>query len=775
MLSHNAMTRPPAKQRSLGFSLFTSVFAALSLMMILSVSAQAATPLAGATISNQATANYKDSGGTDQVASSNAVTTTVAQVGSYTLNSNNSKTAAPGTTVYMPHILTNTGNGTDTFSITLPGFALLDADLNSLAIFADTDNDGNPNGAALCTVTPTTSTCTGTTVQTGALAPGGTFNFVVAMAVKATAADAATAAQDVTAVPVGSYSYNPATLSNTDTLTVANSIPVFAVTKSIVGQTSGPIGSTVEYRLSYTNSGNAAGPLYIKDVIGGVNGGITASYSYVANSATWSNSVGGLITDTIAGDPAGLDYLAAVTSGTGADTETTIEAVVASVPANGSGFITFRVKVDALAPLGTSETTNVGSYARANNGTSDCSALPCTPTGPLAPTNQSPFTVIGTYGVIANDNGLLSDNVDDLTVTGDNLVTAPTAAPGAVVPFEDFIWNTGDTPDTFNITFNDNVPLQQRFPTGTTFQVFQADGVTPLLSSDPDGVPDTGSISPGSFYKIVVKATLPANACSLIDCTALENFTFEVTATSKGDLTKSNAVYNQLTEIDAPEVDLTNGGTLGVGPGVPIDALGVIDPTAPITTVITPKTVAPGSAAQFDLSVINNGPANDNYDLSYHLTAGSTIALNGFVPGTLLSGWSVTFHSGVCSATLGSVVSNTGTIAPTDTATFCAVVNTPASGATAAAGTYNAYFKVTSGATLASDIKLDAVILSATNNLTLTPIGTGQIQPGGTILYPHILANGGNNVCTGAFTFDVTNNGAANGLMCCITIKTETV
>lgn len=781
MLSHNAMARPPAKKPSLGFSFFTSVFAALSLMMILSVSAQAATPPAGATISNQATANYKDSGGSDQVASSNLVTTTVAQVGSYTLTSDNTKIGAAGTTVYMPHTLTNTGNGTDSFNLSLPTSGI-DTDLNSVSIFADTDGNGTPDGAALCSA----PTCTA--VSTGPLATGTSYNFIVAFSIKATAANGAIDPVVVTAVPASTAplldTYPTGTLStngasyganhekiNTDNLTVNNTTPVFAVTKSIVGQTSGPIGSDVVYKLSYTNSGNAAGPLYIKDVIGT---GFTASYSYVTG-ATWSNSGATVLTDTTGGDPSGIDY-AVTTTGLAPSAQSTIEAIVLSVPANASGFITFKVHVDLLAPLGTSETTNVASYARSNDGTVDCTTLTQSPTctvppASLAPTNQSPFTVIGTYNVIANDNGTSSTNAQDGTVAGDNLVdkadypsTLTQAAPGAVVSFDDYIWNTGDSPDTFNISYNGTVPSQNSFPTGTVFTLFQSDGNTPLLSSDADGVPDTGSVSVGGFYKVVVKATLPANACTVIDCTSPtlnKDFTLKVTATSKGTPTTSNDVYNQLGTITPPSVDLTNDGTtLGAGAGA-------ADLVTPITAVITTKTVAPGSAAQFDLSVTNNGLAIDTFDFDYHLTSGSTIALNSFVPGTSLSGWSVVIHSGSCSV-LGPVVSNTSSIDPAATATFCAVVNTPASGLTAAAGTYNAYFKVTSGSTGASDIKLDAVTLSQTNNLTLTPFGSGQIQPGGTILYPHTLANGGNSVCTGTsgsntFAFDVTNSGAANG------------
>jgi len=755
MFSNIPTAPPPLNRRSFGFSFLIGLIATVSLMTVLSASAQAATPPAGATISNRATADYNDTGGTLQHASSNEVTTTVTQVGSYTLDTDNTKTAAPGTAVYMPHTLTNTGNGADTFNITLP--ASFDTGyLSGVAIYPDTNADGQPDGTTpLCTVGGSPA-CTGTNVQTGLLAAGDAFHFVVVMNVKATAANGTmTAPEVVTAVPVAASLplYATATLSNDDTLTVANNIPVFAVNKSIISSlTTGPAGTEVEYKLAYTNSGNAAGPLYIKDLIGS---GTTASYSYVTNSAKWSSSGATALTDaTDSSDPAGIVYQA-ITAGT-----TTIEAFIANVPANASGFITFKVTVDAGAPLGTSETTNIAEYARANDGTIDCNGLPCTPaSGTVTTTNQSPFTVIGSYSVVANNSTTSSTDGDNTAAAGNDVVTVASAAPGAVVSFDNIIWNTGTVSDTFNITTGSVTATgSTAFPTGTTFQLFKSDGSTPLMSSDADGIPDTGPVAAGAYYTVVLKATLPANACNPTCPTG--PFTVSKTATSQGAPNKSNTVFDQLTAIAQPSVDLTNAGTLGAGAG------SVASPA--ITTV----SVAPGAIAYFNLNVANSGTAIDNYNLSYHLldTTGSDLAsAAAFSPGTLLAGWTVTFHvntagTGACSAgTLGSVVTNTGAIAPSTTANFCAVVTTPAAGPTALSGSYRTYFRVMSGATGASDIKLDSVTLTPLINLTLTPSGTGQIQPGGTILYPHTLANGGNNSCGGNFSFAVTNSQASAG------------
>lgn len=760
MFSNIQTAHPPLKRRSFGFSFLIGLITAVSLMMVLSGSAQAVTPLAGSTISNRATADYNDTGGTLQHASSNEVTTTVTQVGSYTLVTDNAKTAAPGTAVYMPHTLTNTGNGSDTFNITLP--PTFDTDyLSGVAIYPDTNADGLPDGTTpLCTVGGTPA-CTGTNVQTGLLAAGDAFHFVVVMNVKATAPNGTMPAPEVvTAVPVDASLplYTTMTLSNNDNLTVENNTPVFAVNKSIISSlTTGPAGTEVEYKLAYTNSGNAAGPLYIKDLIGS---GTTASYSYVTGSAKWSSAGATALTDSIDTniDPAGIVFQA-ITAGSAPTALTTIEAFIANVPANSSGFITFKVQVDAGAPLGASETTNIAEYARANDGTANCTGLPCTPAlGTVTTTNQSPFTVIGSYSVVANNSAASSTDGDNTTATGNDVVTVASAAPGSVVSFSNIIWNTGTSADTFNITYDaNNAGGDSVFPTGTTFQLFKSDGSTPLTTSDADGIPDTGPVAAGAYYTVVLKATLPANACNPTCPTG--PFTVAKTATSQGNPSKSNTVFDQLTAIAPPSVDLTNLGALGAGPG---------DTTTAITTV----PVAPGATAYFNLNVTNSGIAIDNYNLSYHLidtTGGDLASAAAFSPGTLLAGWTVTFHvntagAGACSAsTLGSVVTNTGAVAPSATANFCAVVTTPAAGPTALSGLYRTYFRVMSGATGTSDIKLDAVTLTPLINLTLTPSGTGQIQPGGTILYPHTLANGGNNSCGGNFSFTVTNTQALAG------------
>jgi hypothetical protein len=125
-------------------------------------------------------------------------------------------------------------------------------------------------------------------------------------------------------------------------------------------------------------------------------------------------------------------------------------------------------------------------------------------------TNTVPFTVRQTAAV---------------TLTGQTV--AGPAAPGATVSFTNTVTNTGNATDTFNITTGAST-----FPSGTTFQLFKSDGVTPLTDTNGDGIPDTGPVTAGTTYNVIVKATLPPSATN-----AGAPFTLQKTATSVADAT----------------------------------------------------------------------------------------------------------------------------------------------------------------------------------------------------------------------------------------------
>src|SRR5215467_3601493 len=101
------------------FAVFTTLTILAAFIALAPVTASAQQTAAGTSIGNQASATYTDSSSVSRTATSNVVTTVVQQVASLTLTANGAKTASPGSPVFYPHTLTNTGNGSDSFTMTL--------------------------------------------------------------------------------------------------------------------------------------------------------------------------------------------------------------------------------------------------------------------------------------------------------------------------------------------------------------------------------------------------------------------------------------------------------------------------------------------------------------------------------------------------------------------------------------------------------------------------------------------------------------------------------
>ncbi len=100
---------------------YIAVLAAAGLAFVMTgmFIAYAQAPSAGTTIGNQMTATFRDGSGVDRSVASNLVETIIQQVASLILTADSAKTAATGNEVIYPHILTNTGNGTDDFNLLL--------------------------------------------------------------------------------------------------------------------------------------------------------------------------------------------------------------------------------------------------------------------------------------------------------------------------------------------------------------------------------------------------------------------------------------------------------------------------------------------------------------------------------------------------------------------------------------------------------------------------------------------------------------------------------
>ena len=620
--------------------------------------ARAATPLAGTSIGNQASATYVDGSNVTRSVTSNLVATVVQQVAALTIGSPLSKTVSAGSQVSYPITLTNTGNGTDSFAFS----AAMSGTFNftSVTYYADANGDG---------VADNTTPITGT----GNLASGAVFRFVAVGNVPTGATSGQVDSLVVTAT--SNFVETPADLviaaSVTETTTVTANA-VINVNKAMSAVT-GPSPSLAPHTvtLTYTNTGNlAATGVTLTDAL-------PVGMTYVAGSGRWSVT-GALVLTDAADDLQGagptINYSV---------TGNTVTGVINTVAAGQSGTLTFQVNINSL--LAAAPLNNTATFAY-NDGVAAILA---------ANTNTFVFAVSQTASV---------------TATGQ---TVASAAQGSTVSFSNVFTNTGNASDSFDVTV-----LPGSFPAGSSFALYKADGVTPLVDTNGNGIPDTGTVTgiltaPNNTYTVVLKVTLPAGATG-------GPFSVSKTATSKFDSSKTATATDTLTAIAVNSVDLTNGGALGAGAG-------------PEALPVTTNSTNPGTTTRFTLNVNNGaGSTGDTFNL-----AASTDST--FVALSLPPGWTVTFRDST-----ETVITNTGIVAAGAIKVVFADVTIPAGQAAIPTPGQNVYFRVLSPSTGATDRKTDAVIVNTVRSVTVTPNNAGQVVPGGSVVYAHTITNAGN-------------------------------
>ncbi len=677
-----------------------AILASLIIVVIGALVAYAQAPPAGGTIGNQATFTFEDGSGTTRTVSSNLVQTIVQQVASLTLTADGTTTAAPGNQVAFPHTLTNTGNGTDNFNLALVNDAGDNFDFTGFAIYRDADQDGVPDDF---------SDLNGTAV---ALNAGEAFNFVVVGTVPGTTPSGQTGTMTVTATSVFDAVQ---TLANTDTTNVTGNA-VINVTKAI-DVSNGPAGSgPYTYTLTYTNAGNATAlNVTLTDLI-------PSDMTYVSNSGRWSVTIAEVLSDADAGDSHGTNPDTVVYD-FNVTTANTMTAVLNQVEAGESGTLTFQVTVDAGAVPGVINNTAVITY---DDGSGSI-------VGP-GNTNTVPFTVDPTRGVNITDVGSATD--DD--GTANDIVNEATAPQGSTVAFENVIINTGNAPDTFNITISGST-----FPGATAFQLYQADGATPLVDTNSDSIPDTGPVPAGGTVRVVLTAILDPGASGPGPYDIIK------TATSINNPAVNDTTTDRLDTIQGDAVDLTNDVSVPGGAAAG-DGLGAGPEAAPVRT----NNANTGTITTFTLFVNNVGPTADAYDL-----AASTD--NTFATITLPTAWTAQFFLDDGNATRDggdTLVANSDSIPPGGDVLVFVDISVPAG---FAAGPVDIYFRALSPTSGASDIIRDAVLVATERAVTLNPDNVGQVFPGGTVVYQHTLANEGNvdeSAASSTITLDVVNS-----------------
>ena len=650
----------------------------------------AATP-AGTIIKNQASASYKDSNGVVRFTTSNIVETLIQQVVALQLTQDQTRLVAAGNQIFLPHTITNTGNGADSFDVAAVNNSGDDFDLSGLAVYADENQDGQPDIYTQVFVTPS-------------LAMQQSWSFVVAGSV---APGTPAGYSSELLVTARSQFESGVSQSNTDSISVSDDA-VIELTKSISTTKGLSPGGPYTVTLSYRNAGSAeATDVTLIDAL-------PSGMSYLAGTGRWNKTGNEVLTDGNAADVHGtfptLRYCAYQASCPGlpeadqdADTDSSnqITAIISSLASGETGQITFQVEIDN--GLNASNLFNTGEFEY-----TDSAGL-----SPRQFSNTVAFKVLHSTDVVLNGSSL--DSGDGANEP--NIVAS--IAQGGFVNFDNFVWNIGNGTDTYDITVD---KLASGFPTGSVFRLLQSDGVTPLLDSNNNGLPDTGPLAVGLSYKVVLQVIPPASA---VGDNGGAGFEVSTTATSISDATIANAMLNRLDNISTANIDITNLAEVGEAAALGVGA-------GPESSAVSTFSVAPGSDVIVGLYINNTGLTPVSPDLAVTTS-------EDYSSVELPAGWTVSFRfDGE-----DDRITNTGVINPGEFLLINATVSVPVN---ATDGDTSLYFRALSDVTGAVDIKHDVISVETVELILLELDQAGQTGAGGSYVYSHLLSNIGNVV-----------------------------
>lgn len=650
----------------------------LGMLLLLLLQPAMALPLPGSQITNIASGDFTDLQGNLQVVNSNPVSLTIQKVYALDLIQNQQQLGVVGGQLNFPHVLTNIGNTTDSYTFNLTQSSSDDFDLSNAALYVDRNQDGLPDDNI--------NLLLGGNVQ---LAAGKSISLVVAGAIPLNASVGQQALLDLKAT-----STQNTALSDTvhDVAKVVDDA-VIHVTK-VQNSSQGVVGSEITYTLTYTNKGTAARRVLITDIL-------HSGLQYKTGSATWSNG-NGTLSDANDGNEAGanngVDYRVV---GGGQ-----IEFEVASVAPLSTGALSFKVQVLSAAPDNIPNTATYTQYNAANSPLQSTS------------TNTVIYNLSRNLAVVANVNSASASNAGNPNAAPDNLLVISNASAGQEVFFDDYIWNTGETTDTYNLSYSTT-----NLPACASVRLYAADGRTLLVDSNGDGQVDTGSIAHGAARHIRVGVLFSPT------CSSSSAIDIDLTARSVIDSTVADPLRNRVLLVSSTgQTDLYNSDNSGAGVGN-VDNAGAAWVSKPVSA---------GGTTVFPLVIHNTGTSSNNYTL---YASAAAIDINTLALTAFPAGWQVAFYEGdaTCS-TLGAQITNSGNVPANTTKQYCAVVSAPAN---ATGAGFPVWFAIESPINHQGDVIKDQVVLGAMRSLVLINDQQGQIQPGGTMVYLHSLKNMG--------------------------------
>ncbi len=692
--------------------------------------AYAAAPGAGERIGNQASATYTNSSGDTVKVTSNKVETVVQQIAAVDVAVDTAETGVPGGKVFLPHTITNLGNGADSFTLAAAdgGTGTFDFSDPTIQVYADADRDGVADSTTPITTTPS-------------LNPNEVFGIIV----EAVVPSGATAGQTDTITITATSVLDPGNVSetNTDTITVSTGAVTELQKSMSVSDTSadgviGP-GDEVTITITYNNTGLAtANDLVVSDIL---DAGLTYDTS---TNATWSDSATALdhtdsgVTDASNGVGNTIDY--SYTDGT-----KTVSFTVNEVPVGRSASVTFK----AIIATGTAAGNILNTATQEVNGVTfpDSNTASITVDDvyqvTIADFESSTYKVDPDDGTNLDTGGVASAADDDTGANRANDIVTVTdnVSQGATIPFDFVITNHSNSTQTINTSF-----ANSDFPNGTTFELVGSDGVTPVAGP-------VGPIAPGSTTTVTLLATLPSNVGPLTynatpGAGTHQGYTAVISATAVGGGIANTSTAEFQGDIIAAAVDLTLTGADGTGDNG--DGNAPTDGGAPWEN----QTVNPGDPATYTLDITNEGPTSDNYDLS--------------VSG-LPAGYITTF-----TLADGTPITNTGSIPSGNTLPIIVTVTPPADADPVTAAPFT--IEVSSGVTGQSDTLVNSITVQTVVDLAIASDEVRQSTPSGIIDIPHTLTNNSNiditegtltlagtlSTFSGTLFWDTNNNGVAD-------------
>lgn len=213
------------------------------------------------------------------------------------------------------------------------------------------------------------------------------------------------------------------------------------------------------YTLTIRNEGNLGGRFVMSDTL-------PDGFTYVAGSAAWG-MFGDALNDGPGGDPPGIDFQA---SGS------TLNAVVTTVNSKETQYLSFMVRVNRTASIGTASTTNFTRF----NAASAPDTITAAHMGSLDRVSGPASYDVKVYGVALGNASATAETAIDPTadVPGEtDRTTLPSFDAEGVAKFSFTVFNTGDEPTDVTM---EGMP-GDTFPQGTTFVFYDA-GDRPLVS-----------------------------------------------------------------------------------------------------------------------------------------------------------------------------------------------------------------------------------------------------------------------------------------------------